>query len=85
MSFARFLEGDVYIYLNTEGLYECCSCGLAGCCVLLPTATEMLAHVEEHRRAGHEIPDRCVPELRAEEATGDARAAVLRAEWGETP
>jgi hypothetical protein len=77
MSFARFSEGDVYVYLNTSGLYECCFCSLAGECVRVPTAAEMLSHVEEHRRAGHEIPDRCVLELRAEEASGNPMPPAL--------
>lgn len=79
MSFARFSEGDVYVYLNTSGLYECCFCDLAGECVRVPTAAEMLSHVEEHRRAGHKIPGRCVLELRAEEASGNAMATALAA------
>ena len=82
MSFARFSEGDVYVYLNTNGLYECCWCYLAGRCVLVPTAAEMLAHIEEHRRAGHDIPGRCVPGLLAEKASGDAHAERLRAKHG---
>ena len=79
MAFARFSEGDVYVYLNTDGLFECCFCGLAGRCVLVPTAAEMVAHLEAHRIAGHDVPHDAFEELRSYAGDFDALAGSLRA------
>lgn len=79
MSFARFSEGDLYVYLNTEGLFECCGCGLQdGGCFFCRTAAEMIAHVKKHRRAGHDVPDRCLYQLGRDAETLNALADELR-------
>lgn len=73
MSYARFGWGgsDVYIYLDVGGYLCCC-----GCVLDKPwrydTTAEMLAHLDEHRRAGHCVPDDCVEELKADAAENDA-------------
>lgn len=85
MSFARFSDGDVYVYLNTDGLFECCACTLSlsgqpptGWCHLVETSAEMLAHLEAHRAVGDDVPDECLEELRADAEENDRRAAELR-------
>ena len=85
MAFARFSDGDVYVYLNTDGLFECCACSflgplLSGGCHLVETSAEMLAHLEQHRAAGDDVPEGCLKELRAAGEKLDARASALR-EW----
>lgn len=56
MSFARFGPGsDVYIYASGRGL-ECCGCALEGS-VTVDTAADMRAHLDDHRAAGHLVPD----------------------------
>ncbi len=59
MSFARFgADGsDVYLFENAGGWLECCGCAL-------PTHSSyrtrdvaaFLAHLDEHRAAGHHVP-----------------------------
>lgn len=75
MSYARFSEGDIYIFLSIEGTLECCGCYLTGPGFFghfdCATTDEMLAHIEEHRAAGHKIPERCVPQLIADRVEND--------------
>lgn len=85
MSFARFSEGDVYVYLNVDGYFECCACALlgpllTGGCVTVETSAEMLAHLESHRAVGHDVPEDCLEELRSDAEANDRRAAELREE-----
>ena len=63
MSYARFSEGDVYVFLSVGGHLECCGCILNPRTVTLDTTQKMLEHLEGHRHAGHLIPERTVPQL----------------------
>ncbi len=51
---------DVYIFKNTDGLYECCSCWLLGPfpsgSFTCKTKKEMYRHILEHDTAGHHVP-----------------------------
>jgi hypothetical protein len=83
MSYCRFSEADAYIFSNGDGYYECQWCrlkplpprdlggghtlGLGFDSHWVKTAAEMLAHVAEHRAAGHRIPESVDEELRSEE------------------
>lgn len=83
MAFARFSDGDVYVYLNFDGLFECCACSLlgpvlSGGCFLVETSAEMLAHLEGHRAAGDDVPQECLEELRADAEGNDRLAAEYR-------
>lgn len=68
MSYCRFSEADIYLYDDIQyGLY-CCSCSLtpdrsfaAG-----DDFDAMLAHIAEHRAAGHDVPSWVDGELIAE-------------------
>lgn len=79
MAFARFSEGDVYVYLNTDGLFECCFCGLAGKCFLVETTKEMCDHLLAHATAGHDVPPGCIERLSQEWEENDQWAAARRA------
>ena len=82
MSYARWSEGDVYIYRGTDGMYHCM------CCPFMPThkkrlfwtaseiemhgcfstgsGQEMLKHMKKHQEAGHEVPSRALEQLEEE-------------------
>jgi len=80
MSYARFSEGDVYVWAASSSEYHC------QCCRLMPrdiksvvggymhgdtvagSPAEMLAHLKAHRAAGHSVPDRALSRLQAEVA-----------------
>jgi uncharacterized protein YktB (UPF0637 family) len=56
MSYCRFAwdGSDVYVYESSDGI-TCCGCMLgSGCTTNAPE--EMIAHLAQHRRAGHFVP-----------------------------
>jgi hypothetical protein len=87
MSYARFSNADVYVYLDCDGYLNCCACSLNAdeSDALFPGSThchstdEMLAHLAEHVAAGHDVPASCTERLAAEREENDAFMA------GETP
>ena len=72
MAYARFSDGDVYVYATMlpthspgRGVREaliCCACRLTdmsdGChqSVEIPTPQKMIEHLEAHEKAGHRVP-----------------------------
>jgi hypothetical protein len=67
MSFARLShDSDVYVY-DTDNGFECCFCRLDpdGDIKFTKTAKQMVAHLEEHRKAGHRVPNYCMDELKS--------------------
>jgi hypothetical protein len=54
-------ECDVYVFENFGGWIECCRCHLTQPDPMLDTVEEMLAHLEEHRKAGHKVPSKACP------------------------
>ena len=82
MSYARFGEGDVYVYGDVSGLMRCQACELARAVGDESTfsrgdywtaakdereqAREMIAHLEKHVAAGHTVPSRAFERLSAE-------------------
>ena len=55
MSYVRFSQADLYIYDDVRGYTTCCGCVLD----TDPKTTDlaaMLAHVQAHRHAGHDVP-----------------------------
>jgi hypothetical protein len=66
MSICRFSEGDAYVYYQVDdGGLVCVWCRLS---VDKPTfrakdEREMIAHLSEHRCAGHTIPQEAFDEL----------------------
>lgn len=76
MSYCRFLDADVYVFASTTGAFECCGCWLGDHSFRTPSRTAMIAHLGEHRAAGHHVPDYVFAEFEAEiAAVGDL------AEW----
>jgi len=72
MSYSRFGAGgsDVYVFSSVEGHLECCGCFL-GDQWSYDTTDEMLAHLEEHRAAGHHVPQDCIEGLLADKEEND--------------
>jgi hypothetical protein len=54
MSFERFSTSDVYVFEHVGGFIQCCGC-LLGDDWDYNTPREMLAHLDEHEAAGHDI------------------------------
>lgn len=76
MSYARLSYCDVYVFLSVGGHLECSMCALG------PTFTasktdDMLAHLDAHRAAGHDVPDETYEELRADQKVNDRWIALL--------
>jgi hypothetical protein len=65
MSYCRFSQGDVYLFENVYGYFDCCGCKLRGMDRFL-TRRETLAHLEEHRSAGHDVPQYAIDRLQEE-------------------
>jgi len=65
MSYARFgcEDSDVYVFFNTGGYFECYRCRLKRPDPMVDTPKEMVAHMEEHRKVGHTVPQSCIDGL----------------------
>jgi len=68
MSYARFSEGDIYLYKNVGGGWTCCACTEAGHTVNFATIGAVANHVRQHADAGDDIPPRASRRI-AEELT----------------
>ena len=68
MSYCRWSESDVYLFENISGVWTCQLCLLEDdnrsheMCSL----EEVLAHLEAHKQAGHEVPERAFERVRRE-------------------
>ena len=74
MSYCRFGEGDVYVYESILGTFVCDRCKLeaGGFMYESKSRSGMIAHLEEHIEAGHDVPAGAIERLRAEiETEGD--------------
>lgn len=78
MSYCRWSDGDVYLYptefatAEAPSKIECCGCWLEDIgCVTLTGHAAAIAHLEQHRAAGHEVPEYAFERLRFEHANGD--------------
>lgn len=71
MSYARFGwdDSDVYVFLDGRWL-ECCGCSLRHNGQFYSTSN-MLDHLEEHRAAGHTVPESCIERLKADADDND--------------
>jgi hypothetical protein len=71
MSYCRWGEGsDVYVYLDVNGHLCCCGCQLNEGWYYDSTR-QMLAHLEEHKKAGHLVPEYAAEGLREDELDND--------------
>ena len=74
MSYARFSEGDIYLYPGGSPPWICCNCKLMPEVedpddreyTHINSLQETFQHVIEHRKAGHLVPDRCIKRLKSE-------------------
>lgn len=73
MSYCRFCDcSDVYVYHDVCGKLCCCGCILDHS-VFFDTRSEMIAHLQTHIEAGHEVPGSVIDALQDEIAeVGDA-------------
>ena len=72
MSYCRFGDGDVYVYESILGTFVCDRCKLTAGDFMSGTRSGMIAHLEEHIEAGHDVPAYAIERLRAEiETEGD--------------
>jgi hypothetical protein len=87
MSYARFSHADVYVYQDCGGYLCCCGCWLNrpegkdgfGRSQYFSTTAEMLAHLEKHKAAGHDVPDDTIEALKEDAAENDAWMAKVAA------
>ena len=79
MSYCRFSDSsDVYVYASVNGGLECCTCALHDeGCPNFQTAQAMIAHLEEHQRSGHQVPDHAFDRLRSDIENGVTYEASL--------
>ena len=71
MSYARFSrDSAVYVFAHVGGYLECCGCSLGDKWDFHSTA-EMLAHLEAHKAAGHEVPEYCIEGLKVDAEEND--------------
>lgn len=76
MSYARWTEGDVYVFGNVDGGFTCMSCQFMPKCenskfnltkdFQCNTIKEMLDHLKRHEDEGHEVPPRAIKRLKEE-------------------
>ena len=72
MSYCRFLEADVYVYMHVGGWIECCGCRFSreeseffGGFFRAYSTQQMTDHLRMHQREGDYVPERVF--LRMEE------------------
>lgn len=68
---------DVYVFLSIGGFLDCCGCSL-GSNSGFDSTDAMLAHLQEHREAGHNVPDGCIAGLERDRAENDAEMGAWR-------
>lgn len=78
MSYARLSCCDVYVLLSVGGHLECCMC-LLGPTFTAKKTDDMIAHLDAHRAAGHDVPDETYEGLRADQKVNDRWIELLGA------
>ena len=70
MSYARFGDGDVYVWADSFlGGIRCQACRLLNdwpSGAWFENRSEMLAHLAEHKKAGHKVPQHAIERLERE-------------------
>ena len=70
MSYCRFLEADVYVFMHVGGYLQCCGCIISetewGSFDAYDTDT-MIAHLKKHLSLKHHVPLRVFDELIADD------------------
>lgn len=86
MSYCRFGDADVYVYMDLNGSLACCGCILESESSLswfYDSTAAMVAHLAEHRAAGHAIPDDLEADLLEDDADNFPRSCAEGHVWGE--
>ncbi len=66
MAYSRFYDSDIYIYPSVLGDIVCSGCLLGTKSVNIESDIQLLAHIQDHRDAGHNIPDGLEDEILAD-------------------
>ncbi len=69
MSYCRFGEGDVYMYMHIHGGIRCCGCKLVNQGISDPIFhfyIDAIKHLVTHREYGHKVPDYVLSRLQEE-------------------
>lgn len=90
MSYCRRSEqSDIYLYGDVGGYVCCCVCILDvydGASAKLYTYSDAIAHVKEHIRVGHKVPDEVLEQLEADRADeGDDSPSRKEYRWCRPP
>lgn len=56
MAYSRFSDSDIYIYPSVLGDIVCSGCFLYNKSINIESDVQLLAHIQDHRDAGHNIP-----------------------------
>jgi hypothetical protein len=67
MAYSRFFNSDIYIYPSVLGDIVCSGCLLGSKSVHIESDIQLLAHIQDHRDAGHDIPDDLEQEILIDE------------------
>jgi len=57
MAYSRFWESDIYIYPHVSGYVCCAACLLSEDSEIINDDQHLFLHIEEHKKAGHDIPE----------------------------
>ena len=57
MAYSRFFDTDIYIYPHIDGYVYCAACLLSENSEIIRDDNHLFLHIEDHIRAGHDIPD----------------------------
>jgi|688.fasta_scaffold13100_35 hypothetical protein len=75
MAYSRFTNSDIYIYPNVAGHIECAACylnepqdeySLFSMSENITNDDQLRAHLEEHARAGHDMPENLLQDILAD-------------------
>ena len=76
MSYARFLDSDVYVFMHVSGYLQCCGCWLSHLNPVDPdyynsfnahSTQEMVDHIVKHKRRKHNVPADLIEHLWADD------------------
>lgn len=75
MAYSRFTNSDIYIYPSVGGWIECAACflneptdeySLFSCSKKITNDDQLRDHLEEHARAGHNMPEDLLQDILAD-------------------
>jgi hypothetical protein len=75
MAYSRFYDSDIYIYPSVSGHIECAACylnepedeySLFSSSVNITNDDQLRAHLEEHAKASHDMPENLLQDILAD-------------------